>query len=391
MRILEGSSPGLGPDEAVRPPRLAKDSLTGLLDRGGIEERAPILIRACHELGQPISALVIDLDNFKAVNDTLGHSKGNEVIKLFADVLKRVIGARGIEAARWGGDEFYVLAPNLDGHEARALAERIQREASSEPRLELEGVGRVRCSIGIRTMHPSEELDAEGVFGQADQAMYAAKRGNTGVEVWDPGGERAAVALGAARPAVEPEEVELVARLFGNVHDPEARRLAVQEMEGLVKRKAVEDRPDLLNILREMLSSDPPVQARGLAMLRELVTRSGGVGRPELLALGQMNATTALVHRPVPELLREALNFLAVRPGEEVFDVLVHYLEKCPPDVYAQAPPINLVIGIERAGLGSKLKITLGEIWARMPADSQVRKRCDGLFHFMRTGEWRFP
>jgi two-component system cell cycle response regulator len=143
------------------------DSLTGLINRKGFLARAESLLASASER-QPISVLVIDIDRFKQVNDQLGHSVGDRVLRRVADVLKR--SARGAECiARVGGDEFLVLASaSLD--QATGLAEFLRQEVEKE---EFEEGVRTTISIGIDTA--TEPIAEDALWARADACVYRAK------------------------------------------------------------------------------------------------------------------------------------------------------------------------------------------------------------------------
>jgi diguanylate cyclase (GGDEF)-like protein len=120
----------------------------------------------------PLSLLFMDLDKFKAINDTLGHEAGNRALRAFADVLLRVSGSKGA-AYRFGGDEFCVLLPNHSLDEALAVAERIRRDLRAIRTQELtEGLS---TSIGAASI-PESTTDIAKLCELADRAMYASKK-----------------------------------------------------------------------------------------------------------------------------------------------------------------------------------------------------------------------
>ena len=151
------------------------DSLTGMYNRRYLESHFQ---RVCERLGdahKSISALVIDIDHFKLVNDTFGHDIGDEVLQ---NVAKRIqSNLRGFDTAvRYGGEEFVVLLPDAPLAAAAAAAERLCRSISATPvpaTGQDDGLG-VTVSIGVATAIASQE-DLEDLIRRGDQALYAAK------------------------------------------------------------------------------------------------------------------------------------------------------------------------------------------------------------------------
>src|SRR6266576_1406913 len=103
------------------------DALTGLLNRRGFEELFATELERARRNGRPLSVIVGDLDGFKAVNDRYGHAAGDHALEKLSEILQTV--KRRIDtAARLGGEEFAVIAPESDHHAAYILAERMRRE-----------------------------------------------------------------------------------------------------------------------------------------------------------------------------------------------------------------------------------------------------------------------
>lgn len=146
------------------------DALTGLLNRRYIEERLHEETNRSQRSGEPMSLLMLDVDEFKAYNDRFGHPAGDEALQIVGRILKENL--RGADvAARYGGEEFSVLLPATSAEEAEVIAERIRRqaEATKFPKR------RVTLSIGIASL--STEIDSvERLISAADNALYQAKQ-----------------------------------------------------------------------------------------------------------------------------------------------------------------------------------------------------------------------
>jgi diguanylate cyclase (GGDEF)-like protein len=149
-----------------------RDPLTDLFNRRGFQEVFDVELERARRADQPLSLIVGDLDRFKRVNDEQGHAAGDAVLKRVADAIRGA--KRGFDrAARVGGEEFAVLAPDCDEHGAYMLAERI-RAAVNEAFSDQDDTS-LTISFGIST-HPLHGQSADSLLRTADQALYAAKR-----------------------------------------------------------------------------------------------------------------------------------------------------------------------------------------------------------------------
>jgi diguanylate cyclase (GGDEF)-like protein len=164
--------------------RASVDPLTGLANRTALSRRLREALAAERIDAGPPALLLLDLDDFKTINDSLGHSCGDEVLRVVAERLQSCL-RPGDVAARLGGDEFAVLVPQVDGEaEAVALGERL----AAVLRTPVTVAGRevlARASVGVRMARGGDE-DPERLLRDADMAMYAAKTaGRAGVRVFD--------------------------------------------------------------------------------------------------------------------------------------------------------------------------------------------------------------
>lgn len=150
------------------------DTLTGLLNRAGLEKRLAIAWQSASRFDQPLSVAFVDIDDFKVVNDTAGHGWGDTVIRRIAGVLRRC--AREVDAVgRWGGDEFVIVLPQTDAdgaaHAVQRLREAIHREAiSGGP-----GSAPITLSIGVAT-RGAGDADLDALIERADTEMYRIKQ-----------------------------------------------------------------------------------------------------------------------------------------------------------------------------------------------------------------------
>ena len=122
----------------------------------------------------PLACLMIDLDGFKSVNDTMGHHHGDDLLRLAAKVIRA--NCREVDVpARYGGDEFCVLMGHTEPHEAAMVAERMLREFAHAMRDRPQNQPQVGMSIGLSHINLSRPVNAEQLVSHADEAMYAAK------------------------------------------------------------------------------------------------------------------------------------------------------------------------------------------------------------------------
>jgi diguanylate cyclase (GGDEF)-like protein/PAS domain S-box-containing protein len=152
------------------------DSLTGLRNRRVFEEALLIQVGRCQRYGEQAALLMIDLDDFKAVNDTHGHRAGDRLLKTVAAAITGRIRSTDI-AARLGGDEFAVLLAHVDDRTAHALAHQLQQAIATACIHEGGHELRVRASVGLELINEHTATD-ELVLAEADRAMYRAKQDN---------------------------------------------------------------------------------------------------------------------------------------------------------------------------------------------------------------------
>ncbi|GGJ47255.1 putative bifunctional diguanylate cyclase/phosphodiesterase [Streptomyces brasiliensis] len=195
----------------ARAEEQLRDPLTGLPNRQWLLERIWTALDDAERIGARAALMLIDLDRFRSVNDTLGHLAGDRLLLQIADRLRLAL-PRGAEAARLGGDEFAVLLPVADSTTSATRVARSLVTVLSSP-LDLDGLTLVlEASAGV-AVFPDHALDAEGLLRRADVAMYQAKRDRTGVEVYeskrDSNTPDRLGLLGDLRRALDAHEVQL--------------------------------------------------------------------------------------------------------------------------------------------------------------------------------------
>ncbi|MGB8509629.1 MAG: GGDEF domain-containing protein, partial [Pyrinomonadaceae bacterium] len=157
------------------------DALTGLLNRYGLQRALQRELADARRYGRPLSCLVIDVDHFKAVNDTYGHAAGDTALLQVGRVLTEAV--RGSDVVcRHGGEEFLVLAPETKLEGAHSLGEKIRLDVAARLFGDGERVFRLTISVGVSQLRADES--GNDMIARADEALYQAKEsGRNRVEV----------------------------------------------------------------------------------------------------------------------------------------------------------------------------------------------------------------
>jgi len=150
------------------------DVLTGLYNRRHLLDQMRQLSSAARRHGAQLSVLLADVDNFKAINDTLGHAAGDAALLAVAERMQAGVRKEDV-VGRWGGEEFLALLPNTDREGARLVGERL-RSGVADPPVEMRDHGtrrRITVSVGVSA---ARHGDVEEAVRRADIALYAAKQ-----------------------------------------------------------------------------------------------------------------------------------------------------------------------------------------------------------------------
>jgi diguanylate cyclase (GGDEF)-like protein len=122
---------------------------------------------------KPYSLIMVDVDHFKLVNDRYGHHIGDVVLQRVAELFKEAVrDHHGAIAGRWGGEEFFLVLPEIGSDDAMELAEGLRKNVERQDFTE---VGKVTISLGVIT--PPEGMDPRSIFSDVDDALYKAKEG----------------------------------------------------------------------------------------------------------------------------------------------------------------------------------------------------------------------
>ena len=154
----------------------ARDSLTGLFNRRHFNDFLSQLYSEVDRYGGTLTCMMLDLDNFKQVNDSLGHKAGDELLRITANVIERSIRDADI-AVRYGGDEFVILMPQTTTSEAQASAERILSRFITDLEADMPEANIATLSIGLASQQGPAPGKPMELVQLADEALYLAKSG----------------------------------------------------------------------------------------------------------------------------------------------------------------------------------------------------------------------
>jgi diguanylate cyclase (GGDEF)-like protein len=167
-------------ESAFRLEALATtDTLTGLANRRNLTQKMQLLFAEAARYGHDMACLMLDLDGFKGINDTLGHPAGDEILTMVGRVLDEQIRVSDV-GARYGGDEFVILLPHTSAQTAAELAHRIRISFQRHLRSIIPPNLRAGMSVGVSSLRLSGPISPAMLLQHADTALYAAKAVNSG-------------------------------------------------------------------------------------------------------------------------------------------------------------------------------------------------------------------
>jgi diguanylate cyclase (GGDEF)-like protein len=220
------------------------DALTGIANRRSFDEELALEWRRAHRIGDSLALVLLDLDDFKKVNDTHGHPAGDAVLRTIGEVLGS--GVRQIDlAARYGGEEFVVLVPESDLKGATQLAKRL-RLAVSKARAELPDGRLLKVTASFGVAVKGDLTSAEQLIAAADDALYEAKRaGKNRVVVAETGADEAPAKTAAPKAKTgAPKKARAKIKSDAGLGESGLRPARERGARGSGERRAAKGRPD---------------------------------------------------------------------------------------------------------------------------------------------------
>jgi diguanylate cyclase (GGDEF)-like protein len=285
----------------------ATDALTDLTNHRGFQEVLAAELERARRADRPVALVMLDLDNFKTVNDTHGHPYGDEVLRAVGKKLGGVVRATDT-AARVGGEEFALILPGSDGEVAYRIAERARQAVADVSVRDLT----LSCSAGVAT-YPADAEDASSLCKLADGALYWAKRqGKQRTRRFDPEHVALASDQQAAEIAALIAEPEGIKAVFQPVVDLASGHLV--GYEALARFKSSSGRsPEAWFARAHGCGLGPELDAAAIRAALE------PVGRPMDTHLALNVSPSALTSEPVAEALPDDLTGLVIEITEHEF------------------------------------------------------------------------
>ncbi len=322
--LIQGLRGYFAEDELTHARQLAHlDELTGLPNRSSIMSEISAAIDDSNDRHTIMGVIFMDLDRFKAVNDSMGHGVGDELLKVVSSRLREACGSEDT-VGRFGGDEFVVITRGLTSHDTvRRVAESI-RTSFSEP-IRIDGSELLMgCSLGVTTAGRGDPRTASELLRDADTAMYAAKNERSGVRVFDEHHRQAVV----ERMGIERELLKAFARdQFKVFYQPiiSWKRNRISSFEALVRW----EHPELGLIAPDRflpVVEDSGMMGRlGEAVLRETLAQkvAWNHSHPDSadVSVGVNVAERQLLDHTFPQQVAAAIEWTGIDPASVTLEI----------------------------------------------------------------------
>lgn len=323
-----------------------REDLTGLGRRSVFERDIEQFVLASKARRMPVSCLMIDIDDFKQINDTHGHPAGDEVLKAVAFSIGAVVHGKG-RAYRYGGEEFAALLYNFASQEAAGVANRIRETVAD---LKIPGIERpVTVSVGV-CVYPDFAAGGTELVQEADQALLEGKRaGKNATIVHDTEREKRQA---KARPGAAAEEIDRILRWFDST-DAVVRKDAARELHQLIWRKSVSHYPPIKAWVSRLLK-DPGEEVRmeALEIVRVLVLyeREGVLGDyyQPLVDTAEADASVGVRAR--------AMAVIGATGDPSYLEHVYAWIAKWDQQTYSRVQPIAALTGLTHSGLGERIR-----------------------------------
>jgi diguanylate cyclase (GGDEF)-like protein len=288
----------------------AADPLTGLPNHRTVHEQLARELKRAKGIAAPLSVIALDIDHFKSLNDTYGHTEGDAALQAIATVLSDQVSGRQI-VGRVGGEEFVLVLPDVEAGDAFALAERCRAALT---RLSVHGAG-LSCSAGVASF-PADDTEGHRLLEYADGALYWAKRsGRAQTRRFDP---REVILLSGAEQRAQVRSVieadDALTAVFQPIVELATGRVA--GYEALTRFTGAEPAraPDLWFAQARRCGMGPALEAKALAVALSVP------GRPAGTFLSLNVSPAALVSSQVAAVLPQDLSDVVIELTEdEVF------------------------------------------------------------------------
>lgn len=177
-RLADRTTANLNESNEDLNDKIHYDVMTGIYNRRFMDDNLARIIRSLAREGGVLSVLMVDVDFFKRYNDTYGHSKGDDCLKVIASALSEGLMRANDFAARYGGEEFVVVLPGTDESEARVIANRLLENVREKniPHEKNDAAPCVTISIGVTTAEVERTQTGVDYIKRADEALYLSKQ-----------------------------------------------------------------------------------------------------------------------------------------------------------------------------------------------------------------------